>query len=315
MKTSSGSKENFLLDGAPSCSEGDTPSSFLSYTPLTAAGLLGGEHAHASSAISDDKAGLAFGADMAAIRARVLGRRSSNDDAYAVFTPDEHREAYDELKLRLQVDLNFEPNAAALEDPTLIAHMEAARQRLAEQKKALSLLPCREALRTAFLKLMGNLSILIRELDEGNQTARVDVEIGYRHSRALRDLAKGHTPLGYTAFGSTSVADLDTQAAMGIASNKAAETAEAYEKLVSRVEKTKTSLFVLRREVAEVGEGLLKLAEASDENRRRQQEFFRIATQLEVDKAAASSSVPMSGEPAPPLFKKTETAGRPVYNR
>lgn len=257
---------------------GEAPPSFLNFTPLTASMLGGGDDAE--SAAPD------LGADMAAIRARVLGRRGGGAGA-ADLTTDEHREVYDELKSRHQVDLNLEANAAALEDPTLLAHMEAARRRLAEQEKALLRLPRREALRTTYLQTMGKLSTLIRKLDEEHQAERENVEVGYRQARVLGELAEGRKPHGFPAFGPAAVADPGTKEAMGIASKQAAGVAKSYEELLAHVESAKQTLFVLRREIEAFGDGFLELVEASEEDRRRLREFLQIAAQSRAVKAVA----------------------------
>lgn len=259
---------------------GEAPPSFLNFTPLTASIL------NSDAAGDDDKSAAPdLGADMVAIRARVLGRRGAGEDAD--LTTDEHREVYDELKARHQVDRNLEANAAALEDPALVTHMEAARRRLAEHEKALLRLPRREALRTTYLQTMGKLSTLIRKLDEKHQAERENVEVGYRQARVLGELAVGRKPHGFPAFGPAAVADPGTKEAMGIASKKAAGVAKSYENLLALVERAKQTLFVLRREIETFGDGFLELVEASEEDRRRLREFLQIAAQSRAVKAAA----------------------------
>ena len=268
---------------------------FLNFTPLTAS-MMGSDGAPLSGAVDDETGAPDLGADMAAIRARVLGRRTAEAAAAAQLTADEHREVYDELKTAHQVDLNIEANALALEDPTLIAHMEAARRRLAEQEKALLRLPRREALRTTYLQTMGKLSTLIRKLDEEHQAERENVELGYRQARVLGELAEGRKPHGYPAFGAAAVADPGAKEAMGIASKKAAGIAKSYEDILALVDAAKTTLFVLRREVETVGDGLLELVEACEEDRRRLREFLEVAAQAKAVSRASAGPASSLGE-------------------
>jgi hypothetical protein len=259
----------------------DAKRSYLNFTPLTAS-ILG--------SVKDEDASPDLGTDMAAIRDRVLGRRGAGAGEDADLTTDEHREVYDELKSRHQVDLNLEANAAALEDPSLIAHMEAARRRLAEQEKALLRLPRREALRTTYLQAMGKISTLIRKLDDEHQAERENVEIGYRQVRVLKELAEGRKPHGFPSFGPAAVADPGTKEAMGIASKKAAGIAKSYEDILALIESAKQTLFVLRRDIETFGDGFLELIEASEEDRRRLREFLQIASQRREVKAVADPS-------------------------
>ena len=259
-------------------------SSFLNYTPLTA-NMFGG---FADGLVTDEESGgPGLGADMAAIRARVLGRRADVFASNACagpgsgLTPDEHREVYDELLLHNQVDLNLEANAANLEDPTLIVHMEKARTRLAEQEKALLRLPQREDLRTTYINSVGELSTLIRALDIEHQANRENVETGHLLARDLHTLAAGQKPHGFSAaFGAVSLADPDTKEAMCIAENKAITIAASYEKLHSFVGSVARTLFLLRRDIETFGDGLFDLIEASEEDRRRLREVLQIVPDL-----------------------------------
>lgn len=275
---------------------GDTEgSSFLNYTPLTAA-MTGSNGAPLTGAIDEETGVPDLGADMAAIRARVLGRRTAEAAAAALLTADEHREVYDGLKTVHQVDLNIEANALALEDPTLIAHMESARRRLAEQEKALLRLPRREALRTSYLDVMGKVSTLIRKLEDEHQAARENVERGFRQARVLGELAAGRKPHGYPAFGAAAVSDRGAREAMGIASKKAGEVAKSYEDVLAVVDAAKTTLFVLRRDFEAVGDGLLELIEACEEDRRRLREFLEIAARTKAVSNASAGPASSLGE-------------------
>lgn len=287
----------------------DNASGFFSYTPLTA-GMqqLGG------GAADDDAAGPNLGADMAEIRARVLGRRAEaaaanadDDEAAATLTAEENREVYEELKKRHQVDLNDEAHASALEDPTLLAHMEAARRRLAEQEKALLRLPRLEDLRANYLKTMGQISGLIRKLEDQHMTERENVEVGYRQGRVLGELLEGRKPHGYPALGAAARADPATKEALGTAATKATKIAQSYETLLGFVEEAKQTLFVLRRQVETVGDGLIELVEASEEDRRRLREYLMMASRTRVvrDSAAPAGTLGERLLAAPVLPEET----------
>lgn len=226
-----------------------TPSDGLRYTPLAAA----------AAALPD------LCADMNAIKDRVLGRRGATASG-GVCTPGENREVYEELQSRHQVDLDVEANVSALEDPNLIAHMETARARLAEHNKLLAAIPHREVLRTSYLKAMGGLSSLIREVDENNKTESGKVETGFQQARALSGIAFGKTP----------IADSGTKEAIRHASKKVDEVAKSYESHLKTAETYRRALFSLRCEFETFGDGILKLVEFSEEERRRLRELLAL---------------------------------------
>lgn len=306
---------DILCESAPPPSaEGEGILGFLSYTPLAEAGGAAavsppededehgdphaseGETAAAPSASEGETAAALpipesgmDGVTMAALRARVLGRASAPPAA-------DHGDLYNELRARHQVDLNDEANVSVLEDPALIAHMEAARRRLAEHQKALLRLPRREALRTTYVESMGQLSALVRQLDDRHQAERENVETSHRQARVLGELAEGHKPHGYPAFGAAAVADPGAKEAMAVAAAKAAGVAEGYEALLETVGGVKASLFVLRRQVEAFGDGFLELLEASEEDRRRLREFLEIAARAKSVHAESAGPPGSLGE-------------------
>jgi len=242
-----------------------------------------------------------LGADMAEIRARVLGRRMEAAQAVEAardkdaLTTEEHREVYRELQRKHQVNLNEELHAAALEDPTLVAHMEASRRRLAEQEQALLRLPRLETLRTRYLKAMGQISSLVRGLEEQHMAERENAEIGHRQRRVLIDLSEGRKPHGFPAFGSAARGDPGAKEALALAAIEAEKVAQSYDGLLHLIADSKQALFVLRREVETVGDGLIELVEAAEEDRRRLREFFLIASRFQ---AAGPPRKRISADPA-----------------
>lgn len=228
-----------------------------------------------------------LGADIAEIRKRVLDERG--EGGADSLTADENRKVYNELVKRHQVDLNDEENVANLEDPSLVAHMEAARRRLAEQERALARLPQLEVLRSQYLKAMGKISSLVRSLEERSQSERENVELAHRQPRILETLGVGQKPHGFAApLPPPVAADPATKEALTITGKKAQDVAENYEAFLTAVQEVKNDLFVVRREVEEVGDGLLGLVEASEEDRRLQREYLRLASKAEAIRQAAA---------------------------
>lgn len=213
-------------------------------------------------------------ADMNNIRARVLGRREKSEDDTP--TEDENREIYNEMQSRHQIDLNKEENAAMLEDPTLIAHMEASRRRLDEQEKRLSELPSRESLRSSYLKSMGKLSTLIRQLDEDYQASISGVELGFIQARALKSLSNGLKSHTFpTTMSKEALSNDNNKKILTTASEKASDIAECYEKTNKHIEQIKQTIFIIRREVEKFGDGFINLLEATENDRRHLREYLQ----------------------------------------
>jgi hypothetical protein len=83
---------------------------------------------------------------------------------------------------------------------------------------------------------------------------------------------------------------------MGIASKKAGEVAKSYEDVLAVVDAAKTTLFVLRRDFEAVGDGLLELIEACEEDRRRLREFLEIAARTKAVSNASAGPASSLGE-------------------
>lgn len=261
---------------------GDESPGFLPYTPLSAS-TMAAQMEH----LADEDAGPKLGADMADIRARVLGRRAGISTAGKDLTSDEHKEVYRELQKQHQVDLNEEANASALEDPTLIAHMEGARRRLAEHEREMLQLPRLEETRAKYLRMMGKLATLLRSLEDHHMAERENVELGFRQGRVLSDLLEGRKPHGYPALGGPALSDPGTVAALGLAAEKADNVAKSYEAFLEFVEESRQTLFVLRREFETVADALIEINEATDEDRRRLREVLLVASKAKAIKNTA----------------------------
>ena len=203
-------------------------------------------------------------ADMAEIRRRVLGRAPS-----APATEAEERQIYNTLRGNHQVDLDKEENLANLED--------AARERLCQSAKAMLRLPLREDLRSQHAAAVREVSDLVRRLDDSTVAHHERAEQAGRQGRVLAMLAAGHVPYGFTqAVGRATVADPAFQQAMALAATLADATAANYDGLLKETNETREALFRLRREVEQVGDGLLSLIEASENDRRTQREYLQL---------------------------------------
>jgi hypothetical protein len=206
-----------------------------------------------------------LGVDMAAIRERVLNRRAEQQEG-PTCTPAEHREVYNELKSRHQVNLDEEQNAVELEDPTLILHMEGARARLQQQEEALRRLPERETLRTAYLQTMRKLSDVIRSLSDSIAFERNNVELCHRRARTLTTLLSGRKAPG------------EETSALELAVKESNSSALSYEACVKLIEAAKEEVFLVRRDIETVGDGLLKLVDAGVDERCQLREYLALAT-------------------------------------
>ena len=257
-----------------------TPNGFLSYNPLPSSTT---DNVKSLEHNDEDTFSVSFelGVDIAEIRARVLGRRmeASQDKEAAMegdfLTTTEHQEVYKELQNKHQVDLNEESNVVVIEDPNLMAHMEASRRRLAEQERALLRLPRLENLRTKYLNVMGQVSSLIHKLEEQHMSKRENIEISYRQKDVLTDLLHPFT----------SRKDSGVEKALTLAIKKSEVIAKSYDDLLNFVKDLKQTFFVLRREVEVVGDGFINLIEASEEDRRCLREFLEIASKSHAVRA------------------------------
>ncbi len=227
--------------------------------------------------------GDALAPTLAEIRARVLGTRAGGAPAEAAPSTEEQRTIYQELQKRHQVDLNDERNLAGLEDPGLLSHMEGARRRLAEQDRALSRLPCREALREDYIKSLGEVSGVLARSEQLLSDTRERVELAFLLPRQVRAFAAGQTPHGATRpLPATVVADPAVGAALAFVEKKGEAVAEAFEKGLEVLSETRGQLFVARRQMEGVCDGLLALLEGAEEERRLLREYLRVASQAET---------------------------------
>lgn len=272
-------KDNFM----PTGTLGAAPflPSFLSFTPRDEVGDAEGEGERAGEEIPS------LGDDLAAIRERVLGRRAAAAAATEELTPEENAEVYGEMKKRHQVDLNEEENVILLEDPNLVAHMEAARRRLAEHEAGLSRLPKTEALRTQFLNVMRQMSEMIRTMETELPEERETVERAHYVVTALGRVAAGGSSRNYPGLAPAAAADPSVQALIGTVAKSVTEVAAGYDAFLSAYAKQKQDIFVIRREVEAVGDGLLNIIAEVEEDRRKLREFMQVVNQLPAVRAIA----------------------------
>lgn len=216
-----------------------------------------------------------LGADIAEIRARVLGARQPT----AKLSADDHKVVYKELQSLHQIDLNEEKNLAHLEDPGLVAHMNSARQQLTEYQRTLARLPRRESLRTLHLDSVGSISQQLRKFDEYDMFHREQVEHAHRLVRIIENLARRKPIHGTSASLSHAAAsDPTVIGALNFACEKAKEVAQSFQHAVNGVVDMKGELFTVRHQFETVGDGLLELIESAEEGRRRLQEYNEIIT-------------------------------------
>lgn len=267
-------KDNFM----PTGTLGVAP--FLSFTPRDEIGDAEGEDERAGEGIPS------LGDDLAAIRERVLGRRAALS-ATEELTPEENAEVYGEMKKRHQVDLNEEENVTLLEDPNLVAHMEAARRRLAEHEAGLSRLPKTEALRTQFLNVMRQMSEMIRTMETAEPEERETVERAHYVVTALGRVAAGGSSRNYPGLAPAAAADPSVQALIGTVAKSVTEVAAGYDAFLSTYAAQKQEIFVIRREVEAVGDGLLSIIAEVEEDRRKLREFMQVVNQLPAVRAIA----------------------------
>lgn len=226
--------------------------------------------------------GALLGADMSEIRARVLGSRMDAAQAAEMaldgnaLTPDEHCEVYNELKRKHQVDLHVEANSIALEDPTLLAHIEAARRRLAEHERALLRFPRLEDYRSNYLKTLGQVSNCIRELEDLYKGERESVEVAFFLGRDIEMLLAGRKPHGLPVLGAAARADPAIREILTLLAARVSQIAQAYEKVINFVENTHQALFVHRREIEKFTDGLIGLVEATSEECSRLRELLAL---------------------------------------
>ncbi len=242
--------------------------------------------AHAPAPVPgvDDGGGIpSFGADLHTLRQRVLGSRKPG--AQIAEEPDltasENREVYEALRKRHQVDLNDEDNLPLLEDPTLRAHMDGARLRLRQHEEAMTVLPAAEALRTQYLKFMGNFSERLRGLEDEHLQFRTGVDEAHMISTSIEQLLAGQTPHGHTEGLPANVrANSSVKAVLVLLQKKTLASATVFEGTSDFLENHRNELFVLRREVEVVVDGLLKLCRQIDEYRRLQREMLLVVAPI-----------------------------------
>ncbi len=225
-----------------------------------------------------------FGQDLAEISARVLGSRAGA--ARPPPSAEQSLQISREISARHQVDLNLEANAAALEDAGLVAHMSAARSRLAEQEAALARLPQREKLRTDYLAAMRRLSAAVREDEEARAAHAEMVERGHWTAAAAAELGEGKAPHGFSRLGPAPLGDPAVKEALARLGGAASAVAKGYENLLAEQGGARQALFGIRRDFEAVCDGLLDLLEACEEERRRLRETLRAVS------AAAEKKTP-----------------------
>jgi hypothetical protein len=219
---------------------------------------------------------------LAEIRARVLGARSAGGPAEGAPSADEQRAIYQELQKRHQVDLNDERNLVGLEDPGLLSHMEGARRRLAEQDRALSRLPCREALREDYVSALGMVAGVLALAEELLTDEREHVELAFLLPRQVSAFAAGQTPHGAARpLPAAAAADPAVGAALAFIAKKGEAVAVAFEKDLEALSETRSRLFVARRKLESVCDGLLALLEGAEEERRLLREYLHMASRAE----------------------------------
>lgn len=276
--------------GAPAAGESGAPEppALFRLTPLSqdmqeaASGKAAASEKPAGKTRRDADSGPEIGIDIKEVRRRVLG-----EDAEAP-SESQNREVYDVYKKQHQVDLNEEGNAAALEDPTLKAHMESARRRLSEHETAILRLPKREELRTQYLAAMRGLSDAVRRLDEQHMAVRENVEVSHRQAQSLAGLAQGQAPRGFKAFTSAALREENSKENLVLAAEKADEVARSYDTTSDFIETLKDEIFLLRRKVEGVGDGLLSLIEACEEDRRLLREYLMMASKTQAGRESAA---------------------------
>jgi len=188
------------------------------------------------------------------------------------------REAYSEFRKAKQVDLNEEENAAKLEDPALRGHMESARAGLKRHEAALSRLPALESLRKQHLRIMQRLTALNAMIEEEVLMAsREQGEMAHYQAKALGLVRAGKVPHGYPGPVSPETKrDPNFLAALKKAKEGASSAAAAHDGAVVRIEAAQKEIFLLRREIDAVCDGVIRLYEAGEEVRRRQREVLRL---------------------------------------
>jgi hypothetical protein len=255
-----------------------------------------------------DESADVLGEDLLEIRRRVLAATqgagtSSADEASA------NREVYEELRRRHQADTNEEEIAAALEDPTLRSHMEAARQRLASYEADLARLPKLEALRTQYLDAMCALSKLVKRLDAALEADGPIPDVVWRVEGALAKLSEGKSAHGVdAAVGVAASAEPRVAAGLKALGTMCAKAAKATEGAAERLKGIRQDTFVLRRDIEKVGDGLIELVEGSEKARREQKDFlatvakhvrsFPAPEAMNVDTSAAGKLPPRAAPAA-----------------
>jgi hypothetical protein len=220
-----------------------------------------------------------LGDDLVAIRMRVLGQRPKES-----LTPEDHGKIYKKLQEKHQVDLNDEDAVVSLEDPNLQAHMEGARRRLAEHERAMLRLPRMENLRTKYLKNTGKLSGILRNLDDLKTAEKEHVEISFHHAKVIKTLLEGRGIHRNPSLPKSVLEHEEVRENLSLLRKCSKSIAKYYQDFVNSMEETRKALFVLRRDIVEVGDGLIEIVEAVEEDRRRLREYLMIASKVQRQK-------------------------------
>jgi hypothetical protein len=242
-----------------------------------------------------------LGADLVKLRVRILARRMDpvlakeaafDDNA---LTPEEHRDVYKELRRLYQLNLNEEGNLGTLEDPALIARMGEARLLLAEHERAeASRVHRLDAIRSEFVKVMRDLTSLLRSLEERHKSERGNVELGHHLGYALADLEKGRRAHGYPSLSLKTRENPEVRSLTGLVVTKSKATAAAFEKFVEFIEGAHQGLFVMRREFEALFESLISALNAAEEDNQRLR-LTLLSSAVNLDKIM-SSGVPPGGK-------------------
>ena len=244
---------------------------------------------------------------LAAIRARVLGPLAPSGGE----TGDQQREIYQELQKRHQIDLNDERNLAGLEDPGLLSHMEGARRRLAAHAAAVAARPPREALREEYVGALGDFTALIARAESLHGGQREQVELAFLLPRQVAAYAEGKTPRGAERpLPAGVLADTGTQSAFAFLGKKGQALAEGYEKDTEGWLDFRNRLFVVRRRLESVCDGLLVHAEGAEEEQRLLREYVRAAGQARASRPAPAEGLePEAPGPPPALGRSLSSVG------
>ena len=204
--------------------------------------------------------------DIEEIRAKVLQGKPQPT------TPYEGQEIYEKIKEKHQIDLNQEGHAQSLEDPSLLAHMEAARARLDKFYKTARAPPHLETLRCEFSKQIGRMSQFMKDCKTRVESEKEKVEYAHFNARAFNDLTSGRTPHGYPG----PLSGTTGGAASALFLAKTQKAATNYEELLQAHEQIQNDLFMLRREIERTGEDFIAAIEELTSERQLLRELIQI---------------------------------------